>query len=156
MLEVDRERLLAFRARASHLDRKLPPASFALAAYGGLQDSAPRAAIISLHARVSEVTPSSWEHESLCQIWGPRGADYVIPRRDLSVFTLGRMPRDSSAAESVERIADEVHRVCQGSDRPTREVSAILPELGHSIRLAAITGRLLIRWDASSIRVIPC
>lgn len=155
MLQVDRESLLAFRARASYLDRKLPPESFEQAAYGGLQDSAPRAAVISLHARVRAVTPSSWEHESLCQIWGPRGADYLIPRRDLAVFTIGRMPRDSTAAESLERIAEDVHRICQGSDRPTREVSAALPELGHSIRMGAITGRLLIRWDASRIRVIP-
>lgn len=147
--------MLSFRARASRLDRKLPPESLDRAAYGGLQDSAPRAAIISLHARVRAVNPSSWEHESLCQIWGPRGADYVIPRRDLAVFTLGRMPRDSSAAERLERIADDVHRICQGSDRPTREVSGALPDLGHSLRMAALTGRLLIRWDSSSIKVIP-
>lgn len=155
MLTIDRGAVLAFRAGASHLHRRLPPGSIDAAAYGGLQDSAPRAALISLHARVGGVTPSSWEDEALCQIWGPRGADYIVPRRDVAVFTLGRMPRDPKAVEALNRIADDVHGVCQGSAQLTREVGAALPDLGHSIRAAAITGRLLIRWDARSIWVVP-
>lgn len=154
-LKVDRGHVLAFRARAGHLHQRLPGGSLAEAAKGGLQDSAPRAALISLHARVHDVEPKAWEDPSLVQIWGPRGADYVVPRDALAIFTLGRMPRDPEAAASLERIADEVHRVCDGESRPTREVFAALPELGHSIRSASITGRVLIRWDASKIWAIP-
>jgi hypothetical protein len=155
MLSIGFDRALAFRARAGHLRQRLPRDSLAEAARGGLQDSAPRAAVISLHARVRDVEPGSWEDPSLVQIWGPREADYVAPRDALAVFTLGRMPRDPEAAASLERIADAVHRVCDGEVRPTREVSAALPELGHSIRSASITGRVLIRWDASKIWAIP-
>lgn len=155
MLAIERRAVLAFRARASSLHERLPQGAFEAAAHGGLQDSAPRAGIISLYARIRGVEPASWEDATLCQIWGPRGADYLVPRRDVGVFTLGRMPQDPDAAKTLERIADDIHRVCQGSARLVREVDEALPDLGHSIRWAAITGRLLIRWDARTIWVIP-
>ncbi len=160
MSAVSRDRVLAFRLQASHLDHKLTaradrPSVFEQASAGGLQDSAPRAAVISLHARVEDVRPHSWEHESLVQIWGPRGADYVVPRSDVGVFTLGRLPRDDAQRNALERIADDIHRVTNGRMTPTRDVSAALPELGHLIRASSITGRVNIRWDASKIWLIP-
>jgi hypothetical protein len=147
--------VLRFRLRASLLDERLPAGSFAQAAYGGIQDSAPRAALLSLHARVDDVQPAAWEHESLVQIWGPRGADYVVPRVDVDVFTVGRMPRDRDQAAALERIADDIHRALDGRTLHTRDVTAALPELGHTVRWAAITGRVHIRWDASRIWCIP-
>ena len=48
------------------------------AAWAGLQDSMPRAALLSLHARVDGVEPSTWEHPSLAQLWGPRYSTYVV------------------------------------------------------------------------------
>ena len=42
---------------------------------------------------VSGVEPASWEDPSLAQIWFRLGADYVVPREDLGVFTIGTMPR---------------------------------------------------------------
>jgi hypothetical protein len=155
LLRVDRERVLNFRLRASYLDRKLPIDSLAQAAAGGLQDSAPRAAIVSLHARVDGVGPSSWEDESLVQIWGPRGADYVVAREAIAAFTVGRLPRDPEQCKALEKIADKILGVLDGQARPTREVDVALPELGQAIRLASITGRVLIRWDASRIWAIP-
>jgi len=152
MLRVDRSRVLAFRARASCLDERV--ADPARAAYGGLQDSAPRAAVISLHARIEGCTPSSWEGPALAQIWF-RAADYVVPRDALAAFTIGRMPRDPDAAAGLERMTDQILRVLDGQMRPTREVGEALPELGHAIRLTSITGRVLIRWDASKIWAIP-
>ncbi|HVE92583.1 MAG TPA: crosslink repair DNA glycosylase YcaQ family protein [Actinomycetota bacterium] len=155
MIRVGAAQILAFRARATHLHERLARTSLVEAARGGLQDSAPRAAVISLHARVRDVEPSAWEDPALAQIWGPRGADYVIPREDLAVFTLGRMPRDPDAQAGLERIADDVHRVLEGRTREPRVVDEALPHLGHSTRAAAITGRVLIRWDASRIWLIP-
>ncbi len=55
----------------------------------------------------------------------------------------------------MDRIADQVLGVLKGEARPTREVDVALPELGQAIRLASITGRVLIRWDASRIWAIP-
>lgn len=153
--KVNREQVLAFRARASHLDHRLPAREFARAAAGGLQDSAPRAALISLHARVRDVLPGSWEDPGLAQIWGPRGADYIVPREDLGVFTVGRMPRDPDLAARIERLGNDVVRACDGRKRSSAEIEQALPDLRHGIRDTAITGRVLIRWDASRIWVIP-
>lgn len=56
-LDVSSEQLLRFRLRANHLAERLPPGSFVLAAFAGLQDTAPRAALMSLHARLEAVEP---------------------------------------------------------------------------------------------------
>lgn len=155
MLRVDRQHVLNFRIRASNLDDKLPFDALGQAAAGGLQDSAPRAAIVSLHARVEGVDPSSWEHESLAQIWGPRGADYVVPRDAIAAFTVGRLPRDAEQRKALQGIADQILHVLKGQMRPTRELDLALPELGQALRLSSITGRVHIRWDASRIWAIP-
>ena len=55
----------------------------------------PRAALLSLHARVEGARPSTWEDPSLVQLWGPRFSAYVVAARDLAVFSLGRLPDDA-------------------------------------------------------------
>jgi hypothetical protein len=153
---LSREQVLRYRARVSHLDAKLPPGSFATAAWGGLQDSVPRAGVIALHARVEATGPDSWADPSVAQIWFRGGADYIIPREDIGIFTLGSYPRDRERAAEIERLADEIHRVADGRTLPAREISRLL---GHAVptnvRFSALSGRVLIRWDASSIWVIP-
>jgi hypothetical protein len=149
--------VLAYRAQASGLDAKLPAGSFAAAAWGGLQDSVPRGGIISLHARVEDVQPDSWEDPSLAQIWFRGGADYIVPRADVGIFTLGSYPRDPEAAAALERLADEIDRVTDGETLKVAEVSARLGPIKQptEIRAVALTGRALIRWDASNIWLIP-
>jgi hypothetical protein len=153
---VSRDQVLRFRARVSHLDRKLPLGSFAKAAWGGLQDSVPRAGVISLHARVAGTKPDSWEDPSLVQIWFRGGTDYIVPREDAGIFTLGSYPRDPERAAAVERLADDIHRAVEGRTLKVAEVAGIL---GHALpthpRASAVTGRVHIRWDASSIWLIP-
>jgi hypothetical protein len=153
------EQVLRYRARSSHLERKLPLRSIAKAAWGGLQDSVPRGGVISLHARVEGTKPNAWEHPSLVQIWFRGGADYIVPRRDAGIFTLGCLPRDPDRAAQLERVADEIHRVTEGRRMLVREVAA---RLGHRSagdplhpRVSSTTGRVHIRWDASNIWVIP-
>jgi hypothetical protein len=51
-VKVTRDQVVAFRLRANHLDQRLPAGSLADAAFAGLQDSVPRAALVALHARV--------------------------------------------------------------------------------------------------------
>jgi hypothetical protein len=153
---VSREQVLRYRARASHLHEKLPPGSYAEAAWGGLQDSVPRAGVISLHARVRDTRPDSWEDPSVVQIWFRGGTDYIVPRKDVGIFTLGSCPRDPARAAAVERLADDIHRVAEGR---TLKVGEVADLLGHRLpthpRAAAVTGRVLIRWDASNIWLIP-
>jgi hypothetical protein len=54
----------------------------------------PRAALLSIHARVEGADSTSWEHPSLVQLWGPRYSDYVVAAQDLPLFSLGRLPED--------------------------------------------------------------
>jgi hypothetical protein len=57
----------------------------------------PRAALLSLHARVEGVGPSTWEDPSLAQLWGPRYSAYVVAERDFALFSLGRFPESANA-----------------------------------------------------------
>src|SRR5580765_1554839 len=93
-LDLTRSQVLAFRRRVGALDQRLPagPTSLRRAAWAGLQDSMPRAALLSIHARVEDAGPSTWEDPSLVQVWGPRYHVYVVATRDLAVFSLGRLP----------------------------------------------------------------
>jgi len=155
-INVTRDHVVRYRARVSHLDEKLPPGSFAKAAWGGLQDSIPRGGVISLHARVEDTQPDSWEDPSIAQIWFRGGADYLVPRDDVGVFTLGSFPRDPELGRSLDKLADDIHRVTGGETLLVREVSARLALDGPTaIRASGLTGRVLIRWDAANIWAIP-
>jgi hypothetical protein len=139
-----------------HLAQRLPASAIGEAARSGLQDSAPRAALLSLHARLHGVRPDSWEHPELAQIWF-RFADYVVPRDLVGVFTVGTLPRDPAAVSALDRLADMVHRVLEGRSRPTREVTARIADLPDPLMLRAVcaTGRVHIRWDARTVRIVP-
>jgi hypothetical protein len=152
---VTRDQVLRYRARVSHLDERLPPGSFARAAWGGLQDTAPRSGVLSLHARVTGTNADSWEDPSIVQVWF-RGADYLIPREDVGVFTLGAQPRDRELVRRLEKLADRIEKVTQGE---ILRVGEVAKRLGlprqPDIRPVALTGRAVIRWDASNIWLIP-
>ena len=104
-LRLTRPQILAFRRRVGALDARLPRGRRSLrrAAWAGLQDSMPRAALLSIHARVEGTEPSTWEDPSLVQLWGPRYHAYVVAARDLAVFSLGRLPDDEPAAGGSRR-----------------------------------------------------
>jgi len=69
-LDLSRAQILAFRRTAGALDARLAPgaASLRRAAWAGLQDSMPRAALLSLHARVEGTRPDTWEDPALIQL----------------------------------------------------------------------------------------
>src|SRR5258707_6892088 len=96
-LDLTRPQILAFRRQAGALDEQLPrgPRSLRRAAWAGLQDSMPRAALLSIHARVEETEPSTWEDPSLVQLWGPRYNVFVVAGCDLAGFSLGTLPDDA-------------------------------------------------------------
>jgi hypothetical protein len=156
-MKVTREQVLAFRARASHLDRKLTSGSFVAATHGGLQDSIPRAGVIGLNARVEGTEPASWDDPTLCQVWFRGGADYIIPRADIATFTLGSRPRNADACAAIDALADRALDALAGRELKVREVHNAL-ELEHPsfIRSTARSGRLLIRWNASMIWLYAC
>jgi hypothetical protein len=155
-LRVTPQHAFRYRARVTHLDRKLSLEAIAEAAWGGLQDSAPRAAITGIHARVEDADPDSWEHPALVQIWFRGGADYVVPRADAGIFTLGTYPRDPERAAAIERLTDAVHEVTGGATTRISELpDALRAHRATTLRHTAMSGRVHIRWNASDIWIIP-
>jgi len=115
-VDLTRTQILAYRRNVQALDERLPPGPESLrhAAWAGLQDSMPRAAVVSIHARVEETGPSTWEDPSLVQLWGPRFSAYVVARRDLAVFSLGRLPDDDKGRRFAEELAARLHAFLGG------------------------------------------
>ena len=151
ILPIVRENVLGFRQHATYLDRRLPRARLVDAAFAGLQDSSPRSALLALHARVQGVSPSSWEDPRLVQVWGPRGAVYVVPRRDVAVFTLGRSPRDPLFAAEVRGAAEKTERAFRtrqmrlGKGPSDRALGLNFRDL----RITSMTGKVRIVWDGA-------
>lgn len=155
-LILSRQQILAFRRRAGALDERLPARASSLerAAWAGLQDSMPRAAILSIHARVKRAEASSWEHPAFVQIWGPRYNAYVVAKRDLAVFSLGRMPDNARVRRMAEDLAGRIHALLDGGRRTYREAGHALGEPPNRLRYATLTGRVVIRWEGARAPVI--
>jgi hypothetical protein len=152
-LPLTRAQVLGHRRRAGSLDKRLPagPASLRRAAWAGLQDSMPRAAVLSIHARVHGMNPDAWAHPALVQVWGPRYSVYAVAAEDRAVFTLGRLPEDEKGLRRSIDTADRLEALLDGRELPFGEV-------GHnSLRYGAATGRLLLRWDGArqpTVRIV--
>ena len=149
-LELTRAEILAFRRRVGALDERLPRGARSLrrAAWAGLQDSMPRAAVLSIHARVEGTRSSTWEDKSLVQVWGPRFSVFVVPARDHAVFTLGRYPDDARGRKRAEDLATRMHTFLAGRRMTDRELGAGL-RIGNSMRYATTTGTIVIRWEGA-------
>jgi hypothetical protein len=149
-LGLTRRQILAFRRRVGGLEERMPEGSESLrrAAWAGLQDSMPRAALLSLHARVEGVESSTWEDPSLAQLWGPRYHTYVVAKCDFTLFSLGRLPEEPRGRLRTERMAEQLHAQLGGVRRTDREVGRALG-VGNSLRYAAPTGTVAIRWDGA-------
>jgi hypothetical protein len=154
-LTLTRRQILAFRRRVGGLDNRAPKSSDSLrqAAWAGLQDSMPRAALLSLHARVDDVEPSTWEDPSLAQLWGPRYSTYVVPKRDFALFSLGRFPDTDKARLRAERLAEQLHAHLNGARMTDREIARALG-IGNEMRYAATTGTVAIRWEGARAPVV--
>lgn len=150
-LALRRGQILAYRRAVQGLDDRLPsrPASLRQAAWAGLQDSMPRSALLSLHARVAGITPSAWEDPSLVQVWGPRFSAYVVPRQDVPIFSLGRFPANPSAGRRAEEMADRLDAFLVGRKMSASDIGRRLGIHPNALRYAAPTGRVLIRWDGA-------
>ena len=149
-LELTRAEILAFRRRVGALDERLPPGKRSLrkAAWAGLTDSVPRAALLSIHARVEGTGPAGWEDPSLVQVWGPRYSVYVVSARDLAIFTLGRLPADARRRQRAEDMAARVGELLAGRRLNDNDAQKALG-VGNAIKYAATTGTVLIRWEGA-------
>jgi hypothetical protein len=154
-LVFNRSQILTFRRQVAALDERLPPgaASLRRAAWAGLTDSMPRAALLSIHARVRGAEPSAWEHPSLVQVWGPRFSVYVVPARDHAIFTVGRYPDDARGRRVAEEMAELLQRHL-GEERMTDREAGQRASVGNRMRYATTTGTVLIRWEGARAPVI--
>ncbi|HEY7024803.1 MAG TPA: crosslink repair DNA glycosylase YcaQ family protein [Candidatus Limnocylindrales bacterium] len=150
-VELTREQILAFRRRVSALEERLPMSakSLQLAAWAGLQDSMPRAALLSIHARVSETPADVLDNPALVQVWGPRYSAYAIAAVDLPIFTLSRMPDDAKGQRRAESTADLLEKALNGQRMKDRDAHKLLAGHPYSMRYATATGRVLIRWEGA-------
>lgn len=150
-LDVTRAQILAFRRRTGALDERLPatPGSLARAASAGLQDSVPRSALHSLHARVEGASPDAWDDPSLVQVWGLRYTTYVVPAGDHTPFTLGRLPDAGRTRRRAEDLAAQLHAHLDGRRLDAAEAGEALGVNPNALRYAALTGTVLIRWGGA-------
>ncbi len=163
---VERSQILWHRLRVNDLAKRLPAGSFPEAAFAGLQDSAPRAAVTALYCRVENVGSSDWEHRSLVQTWAPRGAVFVVPRSDLAVFALGILPRDADVGRAFGQLAGRAResvpepRKDEGRQESAR-LGPIPPLVAERMRrrpiwrLACALAGVEVRWDARSTLLLP-
>jgi DNA glycosylase AlkZ-like len=155
-LALTRAQILAFRRLVGALDERLPREGRSLrrAAWAGLQDSMPRAALLSIHARVDGTEPSTWEDPSLVQLWGPRYSAYVVAARDLAVFSLGRLPDGAGARRKAEGLAARLHAHLDGRRMRYDEAGRALGVDANQLRYAAPTGTVLIRWEGARLPTV--
>ena len=151
-LPLGRAEILAHRRFVGSLDERMPTgeASLRRAAWAGLQDSMPRAALLSIHARVEGTRPTALEEAPLVQVWGPRYSAYVIAADDLAVFTLGRLPADPGSRRVAEDVATRLHAFLDGRVMGAGEAAhGVGLRHPNALRYGATTGRILIRWDGA-------
>jgi hypothetical protein len=150
-LKLTRKQILAFRRRVGALDQRLPPGPRSLrqAAWAGIQDSMPRAALLSIHARIERAEPNSWDDPSLVQVWGPRYQLYVVAEPDLPVFTISRLPDRGKIRVRAEELAPRLHDLLRGERMRYDDAGQALGVHGNTLRYAALTGTLAIRWEGA-------
>ena len=145
-LELTRAQILTHRRTVQALDKRLPPGSMSLqrAAWAGLQDSMPRSALLSIHARVEETKPSTWDDPSLVQVWGPRFSAYVVAARDVAPFTLGRLPEGGKGRRLAEDLASRLRALLGDRSMRYGDAGDALGVHPNRLRYAAPTGTVLI------------
>jgi hypothetical protein len=155
-LWLTRGQILGFRRRVGALDERLPRTarSLRIAAWAGLQDSMPRAALLSIHARVARTRPDDWEHPSLVQLWGPRFSAYVVARKDLPVFSMGRLPERGKQRTLAEDLAARLRDHLGDASASYGAVGEALGVDPNLLRYAAPTGTVVMRWDGARAAVI--
>jgi hypothetical protein len=159
-LKLTRDQILGYRRAVQALDRRLPAgeASRRRAAWAGIQDSMPRAGLLSIHARVAGTVPGDWEAPRLVQLWGPRFSVYVVDRRDLAPFSLGRYPDDARGRAVADDLAARLRAALGTGWVRHDDAASALDVPANRLRYAATTGTLLIRWGGArqaALKVVP-
>lgn len=98
MRRLDRDQVLAFRLEGHHLNRRQPlDALLEVVAACGVRNTPPGSAALALHARVADLPAGALDaaledERSLVEVLGMRISPWIVPARDVSIFTLGALP----------------------------------------------------------------
>ena len=109
----------------------------------------PRAALLSIHARVEGAGPTAWDDPSLTQVWGPRYQLYVVAEPDLAVFTLGRLPDAGRIRQRADDLAPRLYELLGGERMRYDDAGQALGVHGNMLRYAALSGTLALRWEGA-------
>ena len=118
----------------------------------------PRAALLSIHARIAGTGPSALDDPALVQVWGPRFSAYVVAVEDVAPFTLGRLSDDDRRRQRAQDTAARLGAFLGGREMGDGEAGRALGVHPGSLRYAAPTGTVLIRWDGArqtTVRTVP-
>src|SRR5690348_18514577 len=107
----------------------------------------PRAALLSIHARVAGAQPSDWEHPALVQVWGPHFSVFVIPAEDVAVFTTALLPGDDKGRRRAEDLAARPNEHLGGQRTSANDAGRAPRVHPHALRCPAATGTGLTRRD---------
>ncbi len=114
----------------------------------------PRAALLSIHARVRGTRPDVLDNPTLVGIWGPRFSNYVVAVADVPVFTLGRFPDDPAGQRRAVDTADRLDAFLAGRRMGYGDAGDAMGVNPNSLRYATTTGRVLIRWEGARQPVV--
>ncbi len=139
----DSAQVLAFRLAGHSLAVRLPAGSLLTAAGAcGLQNTAPDAAALALHARVSALAPGTVERaleveRALLMAWSLRAAMTVFPTRDAAVFTAGLLPDGEQALRAFMPGAEPgLERAGMSAEQLVERTATVLPEVLRGRALA--------------------
>lgn len=149
--QLSRTQVIAYRMRAQHLTSRLPFSvdSLRAAAWAGWKDSMPRAALLSLHARVDSVGTDSLDDPSLVQVWGPGFHAYVVSEVDVGVFTVGRMPDQGRQRDTALELAERLDSLLGDEPMTYRDAGKALGVHHNALRYASLTGTIELQWAGS-------
>ena len=109
----------------------------------------PRAALLSIHARVRDTQPDTIYDEALLQVWGPRYSAYVIPAIDRAVFTLSRMPDDERGRQRAEAAAERIRKSIGDARVGHHDIGEKMGINPNVLRYGTATGEIAIRWEGA-------
>lgn len=106
-LHTDRAHVLAFRLDGHNLLQRQPFSSLLeVAAACGLRNTPPGSAALALNARLTDLPADACdnalaEDKTLVEVLSVRLSPYVVPTRDVAVFTLGALPVKEDSLRAV-------------------------------------------------------
>ena len=118
----------------------------------------PRAAVLSINARIERTEAAAWEDPALVQVWGPRYNVYAVAAQDLAVFTLGRFPDDPKSQDRATDLASRLETLLDGESMPADQAGRALGGHPNRLRYATTTGSIVLRWDGArqpTVRIVP-